>query len=85
LAHTAPRGIFWFFGYAVHHITRACSVFFIGMAWIRRARSRQDGALYSRKRNNEVMAASRALRVRGELLRFFSRLDLLGILGIAPC
>jgi hypothetical protein len=40
---------------------------------IRRAWSRQDDSLYSRKRNNELTAASRALRVRTEFPRFFSR------------
>jgi hypothetical protein len=39
------------------------------IAWIRRAWSRQDGNLYSRKREKALIAASRTLRVRAELAR----------------
>src|SRR6516225_7149005 len=45
----------------------------MGIAWIRRAWSRQDGNLYSKKRKNALIAASRTLRVRAELPRVPSR------------
>jgi len=49
------------------------SVFFTGMARMRRACSRHDGSRYSKNRKNVLIAASLEFRVLAQFPRLFSR------------